>query len=395
MKSMMKFITMLLICCASVLPVCAAEGAGDAPPLRAAIFVQNRAGADFTDKIDVLNDMLTTRLTEKGFSVIDRAIVLAKFREAREVEPAVKRDIDALEKSSGGIESSLSGASALRIAQMIGADYIIVASLTSYGQETREFKGAGTAYGTNNKSYISTLRISLKVLEGNSGGSVYGDTVSVAERTAVVESLRIETTDIINKLLDAGALKIADTIGGKIQKIREVKVKSVAAVEFTVKSNVEGATVELDGAVIGTTPGRFVAAPGLHQMKISKEWLTSWDRTINIFANQTLNVTLELSQEGIQRFATIEQLKLDIAKGKMRAEMEGKEREAAIEIGKKEREAAIEIGKKEREANIDINKEQSSADAYSKKAIADGEKVKRSESYERIENTPPATIIYK
>lgn len=378
MKSILSFFCALLLCIGFAGNGFSAESSLDAPPLRAAIFLQNRAGADFSDKLDVLNDLITTRLTEKGFSVIDRTVVLAKFRESRDLDPVLQRDVSSLEKASegstaaGGIENSLSGASALRISQMIGADYLVIASLTSFGHESRTFQGEGTAYATNNKSTVYTLRIALKVLEGNSGGTVYGDMVTVAERVAVVERLKIESSDIVNKLLDAGALKIADNVGGKIQKIRDVKVKAAAVVEFSVKSNVDGATVELDGAVIGSTPGRFVAAPGLHQLKISKQWLTSWDRTINIFANQVLNVTLELSSEGIQRYATIEQLKLDQAKSKMRTEMEGKEREA----------------------NIDINKEQSGADAYSKKAIADGEKKKREESYDRIEGAP-STIIYK
>ena len=369
MKKILISLCMAAVTIVSPLTVLAAEKTADAP-LSAAIFIQNRAGSSFTDKLDMLNDLLTTRLTEKGFSVIDRSIVLAKFREARDLDPSLQRDVSALEKAATGIEDSLSGASALRIAQMIGADYLVIASLTSFGQETRTFRGEGTEYGTSNKSSVYTLRVAVKVLEGNSGGTVYGDLVSVAERVAVVERLEIESSEIVNKLLDAGALKLAENIGGKIQKIRDVKVKAPAVVEFSVTSNVEGATVELDGAVIGSTPGRFVAAPGLHQLKVSKQWLTAWDRTINIFAGQTLNVSLELSSEGIRRYSTLEQLKLDLDRTKMQTELEVKEREGAIEI----------------------NKEQSEADAYSKKAIADGEKKKLEESYERIEGTPETTI---
>lgn len=378
MKKILLFLSMVLVCSGYAVPGFSAESASDAPPLRAAIFVQNRAGVEFTGKLDMLNDLLTTRLTEKGFSVIDRSVVAARFREARDLEPALTRDVSTLEKASGGlngtgdIENSLSGASALRIAQMIGADYLVMASLTSFGQETREFQGEGTNYGTNNKSYLYTLRIALKVLEGNSGGTVYGDLVSVAERVAVVERLKIESTEVVNKLLDAGALKVADTVGAKIQRIRDVKVKAAAVVEFSVNSTVDGATVELDGAVIGSTPGRFAAAPGLHQLKISKQWLTTWDKTVNIFANQVLNVTLELSAEGLKRYSTLEQLKLDLARTKMQSDMDVKEREA----------------------NIETNKQQSEADAYSKKTIAEGEKKKREDSYDRVE-TAPSTIINK
>lgn len=370
MKKIMISICMAAVSILSPSAVLSAEKAADAP-LSAAIFIQNRAGAEFIGKLDVLNDLLTTRLTEKGFSVIDRSVVLARFREARDLETPLQRDISALEKAAGGGEDSLSGASALRIAQMVGADYLVVASLTSFGQEARTFRGEGTQYGTSNKSSIYTLRIAVKVLEGNTGGTVYGDLVSVAERVAVVERLEIESSEMVNKLLDAGALKVAENIGAKIQKVRDVKVKAAGGVEFSVTSNVEGASVELDGAVIGSTPGRFAAAPGLHQLRISKQWLTNWDRTINIFAGQTLNVSLELSAEGLKRYSTLEQLKLDLARTKMQTEMEGKEREG----------------------NIEINKQQSEADAYSKKAVADGEKKKREESYDRIEDAPE-TVIY-
>lgn len=377
MKKILMAFCLTVITMMSPLTAVAADKGTDAP-MKAAIFIQNRAGADFTDKLDVLNDLLTTRLTEKGFSVIDRSVVMAKFREARDLEPALQREVTALEKAMDGAnaqagpESSLSGASALRIAQMIGADYLVMASLTSFGQETRTFKGEGTQYGSNNRSSVYTLRIAVKVLEGNQGGSVYGDTVAVAERVAVVEGLRIESSEVINKLLDAGALKIADNIGTKTGKIRDARVPVAAGVEFSVKSNVEGATVELDGAAIGSTPGRFVAAPGVHQLRVYKQWLAPWDKTVNIFAGQVLNISLELSKEGLKRYSTLENLKHDLAKTKMQTEAEGKERDA----------------------NIEINKQQSDADAYSKKAIADGEKKKREDSYDRIEGAP-GTVIYK
>ncbi len=357
MKNILLFLTLLLICPGLVLPGFAAENAPGAPSLRAAIFVQNRVGDEFTGKLDLLNDLLTTRLTEKGFSVIDRSVVLARFRDARNLEPSLQRDVRAVEDAAGGsetaagLENVLAGASALRIAQMIGADYLIVASLSSFGRETRTFQGEGTLYGTGNISETFTLRIALKVLEGNSGGTIYGDLVTVAERIAVVERLKIESSEIIHKLLDAGALKAAENIGDKIQKIRDIPVKSASVVEFSVVSNVDGASVELDGAVVGSTPGRFSAVPGLHQLKLSKQWLTTWDKTVNIFAGQTLNVTLELSAEGMQRYSTLERLKSELARKKMRTEMEGSEREADIEI----------------------RKEQSGADAYSKKAVADTE----------------------
>jgi hypothetical protein len=116
---------------------------------------------------------------------------------------------------------------------------------------------------------------------------------------------------------------------------------------------------------------------------VTKEWLTPWERTVNIFPNQVISVTLELSEQGLLRFATIEQFKADLARNKQLSDMEMKEREAAVDIAKEQSEAAVGIAK-----------EQSEAEAYAKKQISEGEKKRREESYERIEG--PATVnLYK
>lgn len=345
--------------------------AEESPMLRAAIFVQNRAGAEFQDQVDVLNDLVGTRLTEKGFSIIDKGVVVSKFRESRESDGRRNPGSDApLEagKKEAKVEDAVADASALRIAQMIGADYLVIATINSAGRETRNFSG----YGTQTQTNIYNLRLALKVLEGNQGGSVYGDTVSVSERIAVGPNLSVESTDLIPKLLDAAARKIAENVSDKVERIRSVKVKSVPTVELTINCNVEGAVVELDGAAIGSAPGRFYAAPGLHQLRVTKEWLTPWERTVNIFPNQVISVSLELSEQGLGRYATIEQLKADLARNKQLSDVEMKEREAAVGIAK----------------------EQSEAEAYAKKLISEGEKKRREESYERLEG-PPTVNIYK
>ena len=67
------------------------------PALRAAIFVQNRAGEQFSDKLEYLNDLITAGLTQKGFSIIDRHLVAAMFREEgrrdRELAAAMKESL--------------------------------------------------------------------------------------------------------------------------------------------------------------------------------------------------------------------------------------------------------------------------------------------------------------
>jgi hypothetical protein len=323
--------------------------------LRAAIFVQNRAGEKFRDKADVLNDLLTTRLTEKGFSIINKQDVIERFRVSR--DPALQKAAEALEK--GSIEDALKDASATRLAQMMQADYIIIATITSYGHRRSKFSGRGTGYGVDNEATSYTLRVGCKVLEGSQGGSIYGDVVKVSENQPGLENLKTDyTEETLNSLLDRAAVKIAQNVGEKIDYIRTVRVKHLPAVPFSVSSNVlEGATLQLDGAVIGSIgvkPRQFLVAPGIHMMKVSRQWFQPWEKPVNVVAGQEINVTLKLSEEGTARYKDIEAFNQQ-----MEAER----------------------------AKVEIAREQSEASAYSKKLIAEGEKKKREESYTRVDTS--------
>lgn len=275
--------------------------------IKAAIFVQNRAGNDFQDKLDTFKDLITARLTEKGFAIIDKNDVLAKFQESHNEDRGVQDiiqvavDLTKVKKTETSVEDIITDASASRLARMLEADYLIFATVTSSGQEEKTFKGQDTVYGTDNAVTDHIMRLTLKVCDGVHGGTIYADVVKVTERVPQSQNFQVVSSDTINKLFDSGAALAAENISEKIENIREVKVDQGAEVEFVVNSNVHGATVELDGAAIGSTPGRFRALKGLHQLRLSKERYATWEKTVNIFPGQGLNVSMELSREGIRR----------------------------------------------------------------------------------------------
>ena len=365
--SILRSLSVMLLSASLVIAADRPAPSGDQTPsvLHAAIFVQNNASADFQKYVNVLNDLVTTRLTEKGFSILDKDIVVSAFRDASRDDDPVRREqqtkVSSLKvaKTEATVEGILSSASALRLSQMLGADYIIVATINSAGREKRSFKGKESSYGVDLDTTMYTLRIALKVLEGKQGGSVYGDTVTATEKVAHTDTFESDSTDTINKLLDTGAILIADNVTSKIGRIRDSKPTGLSMVAFAVNSNIEGADVELDGAAIGAAPGRFSATPGLHQIRITREWFATWEKTINIYSNQALNVTMELSDEGRKRFKDTESFKLTMAKSKQDMELE----------------------KTVTETKLDVLKEQSEAEAYSKRRIAEGEKKKREQSY--------------
>lgn len=334
--------------------------------LRAAIFVQNHAGKELDDSVPMFRDLLTARLTEKGFAIMDGHEVADRFTETQaEADPvvAVIRDIAKgveLAKTEASVEQVLNGASALRIAQMLEADYLIVATFASVGTDAKVFHGEGTLYKTDNQVLTRTLRTSLKVLEGNRGSTVYGDTVVTRFRMNGNKHISSATDDGDNQLIDEAAGMIADNIASKVQRIKNTTVEGVATVEVEVKANVEGATVEFDGATLGSVPGRFAVKPGIHQVAISKERYVTWRKTVNVVPNQVLNVTLERSAVGEDR------------------------NENSLRVARQD-----ELIRKTTEANIDIAKEQSGADAFAKRQVAEGEKEYRKNSYTKIDGQGP------
>jgi hypothetical protein len=77
---------------------------------------------------------------------------------------------------------------------------------------------------------------------------------------------------------------------------------------------VGGVTVELDGAVIGSAPGSFRAASGLHQLRVTRAWMKPYVATVSISEGMTLEVALELSDEGVRKWGSIEAMRADLAK---------------------------------------------------------------------------------
>ncbi|MGH7990706.1 MAG: hypothetical protein ACREDS_11030, partial [Limisphaerales bacterium] len=207
-------------------------------PRKAAIFVENRAGPAFNDKVDVLNDLLTSRITDKGFSVINRedAINALKTYSSVEVTAASATAVSAKVQTPAG-QGAASGevgkasaaeisatpvvlkadqalsdsSSALRLAQNLGADYLLVASITSFGTEKKTF----TDSDLKTENVIYTLWVSYKVLDGVQAGSLIADTVKVTKTIRYTENSQTEDSGIIDDLLDDAATQVAENAGRK------------------------------------------------------------------------------------------------------------------------------------------------------------------------------------
>ena len=331
----------------------AVQDSANANRRMAAIFVENRVGPALNDKVAVLEDFLTSRITEKGFSVISREVsinalktyssvgvstasataVAAKVETptgSKEAAVVVGTATAAQASATPGPTSSdtalSDSSSALRLAQNLGADYLLVASITSFGTEKKTDAELKTV------NVIYTLRVSCKLLEAAQGGSLIGNTVKAVKTIRFTDSNQTENSDIVNDLLDDAATQVAEdprwkrptTISSQ-PKLVEITVScsmqdlvnlptSLPDIRilddgtFAVSTNRMGiqvlnATVEMDGIAIGSAPGKFKVRPGLSKMRITREGFTPWERTVNCSDGQRFeNTALQMSEAGYARW---------------------------------------------------------------------------------------------
>jgi hypothetical protein len=324
--------------------------------LKTAIFVENRAGAQLNDKVAVLEDLLTSRVSEKGLSVISREVAINALKSypVTEVATSAPKGTSVKAEGPGGAAEAATVAagagqakisarpgvnkldnllaentSALRLAQNLGADYLLVASIASLGAEKKSFKDG--AFETVNITH--TLRVSYKLLDAVQGGSLIGATVKATKTIRFTENSATEDSDLVNGLLDDAATQVAASLGRKRETVPE-PTPGRALVEITVACGMQDlvqmpvsipdirvlddgtlmvttnrlgiqvldATVEINGTAVGSAPGKFKVPPGLNKLKITREGFKDWERTVNLSQGQKFNVALQMSEAGYARW---------------------------------------------------------------------------------------------
>jgi hypothetical protein len=279
------------------------------------IIVENRASADLNDKVAVLEDLVASRVAGRGLSVISRDVVtraLKNYSTGKDPNGAM-----------GAVDRSLEDqTSALRLAQNLGADYILVPSLISLGSEQRNYAGNGIS----TLNTMHRLLVSYKLVEANEGGAVRGGALAAEKNIRQTAALQTDDGDVINTLLNA-IVESAKTLPAQVAKAAPVNFSVsctmtdprqqpilVSALGLTADNHLVvtnqpvalqamDVTVELDGVALGSAPGTFSGRPGLHKIRLSREGFDAWERTINISAGQNLRVALQMSEAGYARWA--------------------------------------------------------------------------------------------
>lgn len=287
-----------------------------------AVFVQNRTrvpGMD--DEVDGVRDRLAAAFAEvDGFAVMDSAQVADTFRRYK---------VTVGEEKTGLIPGIFSGGSVPRVAQMLGCDYIAAATIVDARSMRRNMGGR--------LSTVFTLRMTLKVMD-STGASVDGMPTWV--RQYPVLDAADDPMAFYQILFDKWAEEVTSAMAQKSLKWRKPREVAANLVNFYVSTTIDetiaelesqtkgangeillelrrvagGATIEIDGAVVGSAPGQFQATPGLHQLRVTREWMNPYTATVNISEGTSIKVALEMSDEGLAKWGGVEALRADLAR---------------------------------------------------------------------------------
>ena len=328
-------------------------------PLLAAIFIKNRSPKVDDQKTRVFEDMIIGEVTDAGIRVVspeDTVTALRRFqraedeRERRTVDDRSKT-VDDNRLMSDAVDRMLEDStSALRLAQNMGVDYLLVGSITSYGVDSIHTNRPDL--GINRTTDTHRLRATYKVLDIALGGSeTAGNIVAEVRRGGDGNGgqTRVDETVLDDLLADAAAqsgVKLGRAIAaGRVNAPRTQEAKVGFAIacamqdmsvpevvkdddgRYVLKGNdyklqPMAVTVELDGVAIGSAPGTFEAFPGLHRLRLTREGFEPWEREVNLQKRgdgepQLFQVALTLDAKGYQRWREmmdkIEQLKRDQA----------------------------------------------------------------------------------
>lgn len=291
-------------------------------PKKVAVFVQNRtkvAGMD--DEMDGIRDRLAAAIAGTGeLEVVDSAFSVDTFRRWK---------ITTEEEKAGLVAGVFSGGSAPNVAKMLGCDYIAAATVVGATAMNRNMGGRLVK--------VFTLRMTLKVMDAT-GASVFA--MPPWTRQYPVLDAVDEPINYYNILIDQWSEEAGAAVANSSMNWRRTNLPTVALATVHFATTIDetiaelesrtkgatgeqlvelrrvcgGATVEIDGAVIGSAPGDFKVAPGLHQVKISREWMKPYQATINVTDGMVLKAALEMSEEGLAKWGSTEALRADLAK---------------------------------------------------------------------------------
>ncbi|MDX8414893.1 hypothetical protein [Intestinicryptomonas porci] len=374
-----------------------------------AIFVRNDS-TKYAELLDAnkknLENILASYLNNSGFGVISQDLVLRNLNaylgnDKTKYKDEAKRLKDSITSNRQPDIALFENASGLRLAEMIGADYIMAVSISNAGQTTKK----SSLYGVQTENQIYTLRCNYSLCEAGMGVGTSGKSVKSEKMLRTTSDMSVENAeDLFSELLedcasqmyeamvaDLDNKKIIEKVDASVDVIFEVKVTaarfpqvfqdadgSYSFEESIVPLELMTINADIDGVSYTTNTGTIKLSKGIHYLKITHKDLLPIEKTINVTGKQGQKFVYEgiLTEEAKIRIkADMEWMQSLLEKHKKIAHQD-KLREIDIE-----RQRTLARGEA---ANVDINVKKAEVEISRMQAEIDIEKSKAKAEINRV-----------
>lgn len=292
-------------------------------PLRMAIFVKNREKKVKDEHVMVLEDAIVAAATSPEIEIIAREdVVNAVSRFAKEGANKGTDDPKALDVDKVLSDST----SASNLARNMGADAVLLASITSLTTSEKRIKDADLKI--DRTTHEQKLTLTYRILDGATGGALAASDIVVRIAWQTGGDLEQEAPPIEDLLHDAGkqlAEKMRLTVlNGRMRKPSEQKEEVAVAIRMSVvdlsvpeividkdgkpvitsgsyKLEPMAVSVYVDGLLIGTAPGEFKIAPGIHRIKCERPLFKTYEGQMSARSGLQLTIPMQLTDDGLAR----------------------------------------------------------------------------------------------
>jgi curli biogenesis system outer membrane secretion channel CsgG len=304
----------------------AQQASTESPRYIAAIFVRNREKRIDDDRVMALEDYLVGELDGACFTTMSREDAInAVSKFAKEGANAGTMKIDP-EKDLDKILSD--NTSALSLAQSMGADYVLIASITALSVDRRRMNDPARGVLSDVESH--RLDATYRIL-GRAEGRVIASGVASANDSIRQSPDLVIERDVVADLIRTSAAKMAAAMKKRCEKsalpapdalVRVPLEISATASDFAIPEIVKDDKgqwtvsagryrleptdfmVEIDGVVAGSTPAPIEAVKGLRKLRVSRPDYEPYAATINVQPGiGAIRIPMKMTDAGLARIA--------------------------------------------------------------------------------------------
>lgn len=282
-------------------------------PVKVAIVVKNRDADIPDDRVSVFEDYMSARLMDEGFQILRREDVLNAVTGFADAGP------NAGDTTLAGAELDRllsNNTTAQRLAQSMGAEFILSCTITSFDTEVIEADVPGATMQTA----LTTLSATYNVLNASEGAGFRSGLVDVERRFTATnsklprasfdamlrESARELAAHAKRTVVESMPMPVASNdvpfeLVCRVANYEVPEVRRLPDGQYEIgevaRLSVQNVNVFLNGVQIGTAPGTFHAPPGNHKLMLTRAGFEDYTANIRVTEGVKFNIDLAMTPE--------------------------------------------------------------------------------------------------